>query len=146
MRQLLRHPLARALRVDKLTLAALEATLSGPPSPVARSLAADTAALSERAERIVAALAAHAVPASVAGTEAAVGGGGAPGVTLPSAAIALPEDLAPALRHGPAVRRGESPAVAGRTAGGMLLLDLRAVDPADDERLVAALLRVAGAR
>ena len=146
VRQLLRHPLARALRVDKLTLAALEATLSGPPSPVARALAAGSAALSERAERIAATLTAHAVPASVAVTEAAVGGGGAPGVTLPSAAVALPEDLAPVLRHGPAVRRGESPAVAGRIAGGVLLLDLRAVDPADDERLVTAVLLAADAR
>jgi L-seryl-tRNA(Ser) seleniumtransferase len=146
VRQLLRHPLARALRVDKLTLAALEATLSGPPSPVARALTADPAVLSGRAERIVATLAAHAVPASVTVTEAAVGGGGAPGVTLPSAAVALPEELAPALRHGPAVRRGESPAVAGRIAGGALLLDLRAVDPADDERLVTAVLLAAGAR
>jgi L-seryl-tRNA(Ser) seleniumtransferase len=146
VRQLLRHPLARALRVDKLTLAALEATLSGPPSPVARALTVGPAALSERAERIAATLTAHAVPASVAVTEAAVGGGGAPGVTLPSAAVALPEDLAPVLRHGPAVRRGESPAVAGRIAGGVLLLDLRAVDPADDERLVTAVLLAAGAR
>jgi L-seryl-tRNA(Ser) seleniumtransferase len=145
VRRLLRHPLARALRVDKLTLAALEATLSGPPSPVARALAADTAALSQRAEIIVSALTAHAVTASVAATEAAVGGGGAPGVTLPSAAVALPEKLAPALRHGPAVRRGESPAVAGRIAGGVLLLDLRAVDPADDERLITAVLLAAGA-
>ena len=145
VRQLLRHPLARALRVDKLTLAALEATLSGPPPPVARALTADPVALSGRAERIVAALAAHAVSASVVVTEAAVGGGGAPGVTLPSAAVALPQELAPVLRHGPAVRRGESPAVAGRTAGGALLLDLRAVDPADDERLVTAVLLAAGA-
>ncbi len=146
VRRLLRHPLARALRVDKLTLAALEATLSGPPSPVARALAADPAALSDRAEAIVAVLTGHAVPASVAVTEAAVGGGGAPGVTLPSAAVALPEDLAVPLRHGPAVRRGESPAVAGRVAGGLLLLDLRAVDPADDERLATAVLLAAGAR
>jgi L-seryl-tRNA(Ser) seleniumtransferase len=146
VRQLLRHPLARALRVDKLTLGALEATLTGPLPPVARALTADPAALSARAERIVAALAAHAVPASVAASEAAVGGGGAPGVTLPSAAVALPADLAPVLRHGPAVRRGESPAVAGRIAGGVLLLDLRAVDPADDERLVTAVLLAAGAR
>jgi L-seryl-tRNA(Ser) seleniumtransferase len=145
VRQLLRHPLARALRVDKLTLAALEATLSGPLPPVARALTAGHAALSERAERIVATLTAHAVSASVAVTEAAVGGGGAPGVILPSAAVALPEDLAPVLRHGPAVRRGESPAVAGRIAGGVLLLDLRAVDPADDERLITAVLLAAGA-
>jgi L-seryl-tRNA(Ser) seleniumtransferase len=145
VRRLLRHPLARALRVDKLTLAALEATIAGPLPPVARALTVDTAALSERAERIVAALAAHAVHASVTVTEAAVGGGGAPGVTLPSVAVALPEELGPALRHGSAVLRGESPAVAGRIADGMLLLDLRAVDPADDERLLTAVLLATGA-
>ena len=145
VRQLLRHPLARALRVDKLTLAALEATVSGPLPPVARSLTADPAALSRRADRIVATLVARDVRAHVADATAAVGGGGAPGVTLPSAAVALPEELAPVLRHGPAVRRGETPAVAGRIAGGVLLLDLRAVDPADDERLVTAVLLAAGA-
>ncbi|WP_246116162.1 L-seryl-tRNA(Sec) selenium transferase [Trebonia kvetii] len=144
VRTLLRHPLARALRVDKLTLAALEATISGPLPPVARSLTALTGALSDRAERLAATLTAHDIPARVVDAEAAVGGGGAPGVTLPSVAIALPEELATALRHGPAVRRGESPAVAGRVAGGALLLDLRSVDPADDERLVTAVLLAAG--
>jgi L-seryl-tRNA(Ser) seleniumtransferase len=143
VRKLLRHPLARALRVDKLTLAALEATVSGPLPPVARALTAPTASLSDRAERLAATLTAHDIPAHVVDAQAAVGGGGAPGVTLPSVAIALPDVLAPALRHGPAVRRGESPAVAGRVAGGALLLDLRSVDPADDERLLTAVLLAA---
>jgi L-seryl-tRNA(Ser) seleniumtransferase len=144
VRRLLRHPLARALRVDKLTLAALEATLTGPPAPVARSLAVDPAELFDRAERLVATLAAHRVSASVVAAEAAVGGGGAPGVTLPSAAVALPAELAPPLRSGPAVRRGECPAVAGRIEKGMLLLDLRSVAREDDGRLITAVLAASG--
>ena len=143
VRRLLRHPLARALRVDKLTLAALEATIAGPLPPVARSLAVDAAALVDRAERIVATLTAHRVPASVVASAAAVGGGGAPGVTLPSAAVALSEDLAAPLRAGPPVRRGDVPAVAGRVEKGRLLLDLRSVDPEDDARLIAAVLAAA---
>jgi L-seryl-tRNA(Ser) seleniumtransferase len=142
--RLLRHPLARALRVGKLTLAALEATLAGPPPPVSRALAASAASVSDRSERIVATLARHAVPAKVADAEAAVGGGGAPGVTLPSAAVSLPEELAQPLRWGQAVRRGDAPAVVGRVAQGRLLLDLRTVDPDDDDRLTAAVLAAAG--
>ncbi len=145
VRRLLRHPLARALRVDKLTLAALEATLAGPPPPVARALAADPVSLFRRSERAVAALARHRVSASVVDAEGAVGGGGAPGVTLPGAAVALPEALAAPLRWGEPVRRGEVPAVVGRVERGRLLLDLRSVDPDDDERLVAAVLAAAGA-
>jgi L-seryl-tRNA(Ser) seleniumtransferase len=146
VRRLLRHPLARALRVDKLTLAALEATIAGPLPPVARSLAVDLAALTQRAERLVATLAARHVSASVAGSEAAIGGGGAPGITLPSAAVALPEELARPLRHGDAVRRGDTPAVVGRIEKGVLLLDLRSVTPEDDDRLIAAILTAAGPR
>jgi L-seryl-tRNA(Ser) seleniumtransferase len=143
VRRLLRHPLARALRVDKLTLAALEATIAGPRPPVARSLTADQAVLVDRAERIVAALTAYRLSASLVATEAAVGGGGAPGVTLPSAAVALPEDLAVPLRTGIPVRQGIVPAVAGRVEKGRLLLDLRSVDPDDDARLIAAILAAA---
>ena len=145
VRRLLRHPLARALRVDKLTLAALEATLTGPPAPVARALTADPASLFSRAERIVLTLTAHPVSARVVAATGAVGGGGAPGVTLPGAGVALPESLAVPLRDDAAVRRGEAVAVVGRVEHGELLLDLRSVDPADDERLIAAVLRAAGA-
>src|SRR6202011_2018482 len=105
--RLRRHPLARALRVDKLTLAALEATLTGPVPPVAAALAADPASLFDRAERIVARVASPGLDARVVPARAAVGGGGAPGVELPSAAISLPETLAVPLRRG-------EPAVVGR--------------------------------
>jgi L-seryl-tRNA(Ser) seleniumtransferase len=144
VRRLLRHPLARALRVDKLTLAALEATIAGPLPPVARSLSADPVVLADRAERIAAALTARRISASAVTSEAAVGGGGAPGVTLPSAAVALPEALAVPLRAGEAVRRGGCPAVAGRLEKGLLLLDLRSVAPEDDDRLITAIVAAAG--
>ena len=143
VRRLLRHPLARALRVDKLTLAALEATITGPLPPVARSLAADQRDITHRTERTVASLAPHGISATVVSTEAAVGGGGAPGVTLPSAAVALDENLALPLRDGPAVRRGQVPAVVGRMERGRFLLDLRSIDPADDSALVTAILAAA---
>ncbi len=143
VRKLTRHPLARALRVDKLTLAALEATLAGPAPPVAKALAADPASLSDRAERAVVLLCEAGIDARVAATSAAVGGGGAPGVPLPSAAISLPESLAVPLRCGSAVRRGELPAVVGRLEAGRLLLDLRSVVPELDEPLVAAILAAA---
>jgi L-seryl-tRNA(Ser) seleniumtransferase len=139
VRRLLRHPLARALRVDKLTLAALEATITGPLPPVARSLAADCQDITHRSERAVATLASHGIRAAVVSTKAAVGGGGAPGVTLPSAAIALDESLALPLRHGPEARQGRVPAVVGRMEHGRLLLDLRSIDPADDDTLIAAI-------
>ncbi|MBV9206028.1 MAG: L-seryl-tRNA(Sec) selenium transferase [Actinobacteria bacterium] len=142
VRRLTRHPLARALRVDKLTLAALEATLAGPVPPVAGALAADPASLFHRAERAVLRLVSAGLDAQVADAAAAVGGGGAPGVELPSAAISLPESLAAPLRWDDAVARGERPAVVGRLEGGRLLLDLRAVPPESDAALVDAILAV----
>ncbi len=77
-------------------------------------------------------------------SDAAVGGGGAPGQLLPSAAVSLPAELAATLRCGAAVRSGSVPAVVGRIEDGRLLLDLRAVAPADDELLVAAVMAAAG--
>lgn len=143
--RLARHPLARALRVDKLTLAALEATLAGPAAPVTQAMTATLASIRARAEAQAGRLAAAGVDCRVAPTSAAIGGGGGPGVILPSAALSLPESLAPGLRAGAAVRGGDVPAVVGRIDGGRLLLDLRAVAPADDERLAAAVLAAAGA-
>jgi L-seryl-tRNA(Ser) seleniumtransferase len=140
---LARHPLARALRVDKLTLAALEATLTGPATPVSQALTATVQSLRERAEILAGRLAGTGVDCQVAAADAAVGGGGGPGVRLPSAALSLPGRLAPQLRSGAAVRRGDVPAVIGRIEGGRLLLDLRAVAPADDDRLATAVLAAA---
>src|SRR5690625_4397127 len=125
--RLRRHPLARALRVDKLTLAALEATLLGPPPPVVAALARTREELRGRARRI-----AEATGGRVVDTEAAVGGGGGPGVSLPSAAVALPEKHAAALR-------AQRPAVMGRVRDGQVLLDLIAVDPREDAALISAL-------
>jgi L-seryl-tRNA(Ser) seleniumtransferase len=131
--QLRRHPLARALRVDKLTLAALEATLRGPASPTAQALSADPGALHRRATAIATALAAHGVDAVVVASQATVGGGGAPGVTLDSAAVSLPERYAMLLGAG-------SPPVLGRLERGRCLLDLRALPAGHDLTLRDAVL------
>ncbi len=136
--QLRRHPLARALRVDKLTLAAMEATLRGPATPTRVALDADPAALRERARRLAEALRRDGVAAEAVDARATVGGGGAPGVGLPSAAVALPEAFAAALRAG-------EPAVLGRLDRGRCLLDLRALPPDADAALAAAVLAAGAA-
>jgi L-seryl-tRNA(Ser) seleniumtransferase len=138
------NPLARALRVDKMTLAALEATLAmcrDPDGamhavPVLAMLAAPVESLRERAESIVRQLARAGVAARVADTEAQVGGGSFPDATLPSVAVAVEgeaESLSAALRAG-------EPPVVGRIRDGVLLLDLRTVPEPDDDRLRAAVL------
>jgi L-seryl-tRNA(Ser) seleniumtransferase len=133
--RLRRHPFARALRVDKLTLAALEATLTGPVPPVRAALECSTADLRSRAERLRSEL--HAtLPVEVVPSEAAVGGGGAPGVVLDSVALAVDPSLATALRT------GDLPVV-GRVHAGRLLLDLRTVPADEDVHLAEALRRVA---
>lgn len=142
--KLARHPLARALRVDKLTIAALEATLAGPQPPTARQLSVSEDELGRRAGRLAEALAEHGIDARAERTAAAVGGGGAPGVLLPSAAVSLPADLTVALRSGEPVRSGVIPAVVGHVEAGRLLLDLRTVRPADDQLLVRAVALASG--
>ncbi|MEU0112606.1 L-seryl-tRNA(Sec) selenium transferase [Streptomyces bobili] len=138
MRTVSRHPLARALRVDKLTLAALEATLTGPETPTGEALSVDPTVLMRRAERLSAVLAAAGVDVRAVESIAAIGGGGAPGVTLPSAALSLPE------RHAAALRTGPVPVV-GRLEAGRCLLDLRAVPAEDDDLLAEAVRAVDGA-
>ncbi|TDD06595.1 L-seryl-tRNA(Sec) selenium transferase [Nonomuraea deserti] len=134
-----RHPLARALRVDKLTLAALEATLRGPVPPVREALHAGPAALARRAAGLAGRLAGAGVDASSVPSTAAVGGGGAPGVRLPSAAVSLPERLAVPLRTG-------DPPVVGRIEHARLLLDLRTVPPDRDDDVERAVLAAAEVR
>jgi len=131
--RLRRHQLARALRVDKLTLAALEATLRGPAPPVVQALEADLDGLRRRAVALAGRLREAGLAAEVVDSEAAVGAGGAPGVPLPSVAVALPGSLARPLRLG-------RPAVVGRVERGALLLDLRSVPPERDADVEAAVL------
>ena len=137
--KLRKDPLARAMRPDKAILAAVAATLAlyraGVATrevPVWRQLAAPVDELEARAE----AVAARVPGAHVVEVRSTVGGGSLPGETLPSRAVAIeaasPDRLLARLRAG-------SPAVVGRIEDGHALLDLRTVDPADDEALATAL-------
>ncbi len=130
--RLRRHPLARALRVDKLTLAALEATLAGPPTPTDAYLHADVGRLRERCTAVAAAVGGEVVP-----SDGAVGGGGAPGLALPGWAVAIPASYAESLRLG-------DPAVVCRVEHGRALLDLRCLPEDDDASVVAAVLQLNG--
>ena len=132
--RLRRHPLARALRVDKLTLAALEATLRGPETPTWAALRADPNQLHQRARRL-----AEVVGGELVCSDGTVGGGGAPGVRLPGWAVALHERDAEPLRSG-------DPAVIGRVERGRCLLDLRCVPPDQDAALIDAVLAVQATR
>jgi L-seryl-tRNA(Ser) seleniumtransferase len=137
--RLRRHPLQRAVRADKLTLAALEATLrlhldperARRDVPVLRMLAEPAEHVRERAERL-AALAGGEVTATVA----RVGGGALPLAELPSFACAVEEQLAAALRAG-------DPPVIGVVRDGRLLLDCRTLADGEVDDIAAA---VAAAR
>ena len=136
VQRLRRHPLYRALRVDKTTLAALEATLRGPRPPVQEMLAADLDGLRERARGLAARLAGAGVDAVAVDADARVGGGGAPEHPLPSAAISLPPSFAEPLRRG-------TPPVVGYVEDGRTLLNLRSVPPSSDDALARAVLECA---
>ena len=124
-----KHPLARAMRTDKLTLAALEATVSNLQNPVHEALHIDADRLKARTERL-----AELASGTVVAHDGRVGGGGAPGVPLPGWAVELPEALAPALRLG-------DPAIVARVHQGRCLVDLRCVPGADDDRVAEAVNR-----
>ena len=130
-----RHPMARALRVDKLRLAALEATLRDPRTPVDDALRIDADAMLRRCRVLAEEMAAAGVAADVVPSVGVVGGGGAPGVELPGWAIALPESYAAALRTG-------DPCVVGRVEDGRCLLDLRCVPAEEDASVLKAVLAV----
>ncbi len=138
-----RNPLCRAFRVDKLTLAALEATLAlyrDPDTvletvPTLRMLALPADTVLRRAERLVVAFAGTGVGAEIVAGVSTVGGGAFPGAELPSYLVAVD---GPAETLHATLRRSD-PAVVARIADGRLLLDLRTVLPEDDDRLAEAL-------
>lgn len=135
------NPLARALRVDKLTLAALEATLAlyldearaVKEIPALAMIAAPTDVLRKRAELILRDVGNR---AEIIESEASVGAGAFPGRTLPSIAVA-PGGKAKILDE--RLRSGKVPVV-GRIADEKLLLDLRSVQEQDDADLAAAII------
>jgi L-seryl-tRNA(Ser) seleniumtransferase len=147
-----RNALYRALRVDKLTLAALDATLvehelgrAGERVPVLRMLGETAAALGARAKALAREVAASAPglrPALVE-TDSTTGGGAAPTVGLPTVALALdPPDGA----DGFAARlRAASPPVVARVSDNRVVLDLRTVTTEEEPLLLAALLQAAHA-
>ena len=134
--RLRRHPLQRALRADKLTLAALEGTLAlaldparaRSEIPVLRMLAEPAAAVRERAARLAAL-----VDGEVEETVSRVGGGALPLEELPSFACAIEESLFEPLRAG-------EPPVVGIVRDGRLLLDVRALADAEIDEVAAAVV------
>jgi L-seryl-tRNA(Ser) seleniumtransferase len=141
-----RDPLMRAFRLDKMTLAALEATLrlyldekrAWRDVPVLRMLAAPLEELRGRATALAKQFnGIGGVQASVEETQTFVGGGSLPAQAMPSVAVAITakgrsdDELAERLRTG-------NPAVLGRIQDGHLLLDLRTVFPQQEAELVAA--------
>jgi L-seryl-tRNA(Ser) seleniumtransferase len=143
-----RHPLARALRADKLCLAGLQATLlhylkdEAPEQvPVWRMIGAPLAEIERRARRWRRALRRAGVEAEIADGESTVGGGSLPGETLPTRLVALPvahpDRLAAALR-------AAGPPVVARIEEDRLVLDPRTVLPEEERELLRVVTEAAG--
>jgi L-seryl-tRNA(Ser) seleniumtransferase len=136
--RLRRHPLQRALRADKLTLAALEGTLAASHDaasdeiPILRMLHEPVERVRERAARLAAL-----VGGTLEETVARVGGGALPLAELPSVACSVEESLAAPLRLG-------APPVVGVVRDGRTLLDCRTLSDADVELVAAAVLAARG--
>ncbi|MDK8678015.1 L-seryl-tRNA(Sec) selenium transferase [Corynebacterium tuberculostearicum] len=126
-----KHPLARAVRIDKLRLNALEAAISTPSNAVQDALHLEPQTHRERTESIAQAVGAEVVP-----HDGRVGGGGAPEYPLPGYAVSLPERYADALRR-------QDPPVVGRVHQGRCLVDIRCV-PADHDATVIAAIKAVG--
>jgi L-seryl-tRNA(Ser) seleniumtransferase len=145
------HPLARAVRVDKLTLAALSATLDSylrgtaeQDIPVLRMLATSADELHARAERLREALVGTtSINATVASETAAVGGGSLPTAELPTVVFRLQSALHSAAELAQRLRCG-TPRVFPRVQSDAVLLDLRSVLPHDDEDLTRAVRALEG--
>ncbi|GAA1490323.1 L-seryl-tRNA(Sec) selenium transferase [Brachybacterium sacelli] len=124
--RLARHPLARAVRADKLTLAALEATVTGPAPPVLTALRLDAEELRERTVRL-----AERTGGRLVEHDGRVGGGGGAEVPLPGWAVALEPELAGELRTG-------EHAVVATVREDACLLDLRCISEEEDDTVIAA--------
>ncbi len=140
------NPLFRALRADKMFYAALEATLLAylredyDSIPVLRMMRVSVDELAHRAEHIVQQLRTTSpqLKFEIVESRSVLGGGSAPGSTLPTRALAVRSESMNAdelLRH---LRQWETPIIA-RVEDGRVLLDLRTVEPSQDETIVAAL-------
>jgi L-seryl-tRNA(Ser) seleniumtransferase len=144
--RLLRHPLMRALRVDKLTLAALEGTLieyraerAAASVPVSRMLSITADQIEARARRLAEQLPVPPWRAVLISGSSAVGGGSAPGVELPTVLIAVEHSQLSADGLEERLRRLDPPVIA-RIDHDRVVLDLRTVLEHQDETLAAALL------
>ncbi len=148
--RLARNPLARALRVDKLTLVALEVTLhhylrgvATEKLPVWRAIAEKVDDLQIRAQHLVEILSRNGVEAHVVPTESTVGGGSLPGEKLPSYGVALrPPGISADELH--RRLRFAKPPVIGIVREDHVVLDLRTVFPEQDEQLVEAVVHCHG--